>query len=314
MIWNAPSSLPQLVETEPELELLAPVPLSAVCFRYIPQPSMTQRFSATRRAEPANSPSVQRRGRVYLSNATIHGKFALRACIVNHRTTPADIEAVVNEVLKVGRDFRSEDPILECPRSQSLLHYRRVDQIFTQAPCRADLAGSTLDLWPLYLFHPGAVTVNMAVNILTSCKITPRKGRAIHLKSLDTGREDRFRESRRADSGKEVQTCTRCVPGSVLPTEAGIPAGVAFRVASGRRHFGFLGDDDLHQRCVGAICRARNQYRATSGDSAERRSAADPRSYRLPGLLSGNVRRRQRYPSGSRRHSLRAASRSRPMR
>jgi D-glycero-alpha-D-manno-heptose-7-phosphate kinase len=66
------------------------------------------------------------------------------------------------------------------------------DQIFVQSPCRADLAGSTLDLWPLYLFHPGAVTVNVAVDILTACKITPRKGRAIHLKSLDTGREDRF--------------------------------------------------------------------------------------------------------------------------
>src|SRR5664279_3053284 len=66
------------------------------------------------------------------------------------------------------------------------------DQIFAQAPCRADLAGSTLDLWPLYLFHPGSVTVNMAVSILTTCKITPRKGRTIHLKSLDTGREDRF--------------------------------------------------------------------------------------------------------------------------
>jgi len=66
------------------------------------------------------------------------------------------------------------------------------DQIFAQSPCRADLAGSTLDLWPLYLFHPGSVTVNVAVNILTTCKITPRRGQAIHLKSLDTGREDRF--------------------------------------------------------------------------------------------------------------------------
>jgi len=66
------------------------------------------------------------------------------------------------------------------------------EQIFAQAPCRADLAGSTLDLWPLYLFHPQSVTVNMAVNILTTCKITPRKGCAIHLKSIDTGREDRF--------------------------------------------------------------------------------------------------------------------------
>jgi D-glycero-alpha-D-manno-heptose-7-phosphate kinase len=66
------------------------------------------------------------------------------------------------------------------------------DQIYAQAPCRADLAGSTIDLWPLYLFHPGSVTVNIAVDIQTSCKITPRKGRAIYLRSLDTGCEDRF--------------------------------------------------------------------------------------------------------------------------
>jgi len=55
-----------------------------------------------------------------------------------------------------------------------------------------DLAGGTLDLWPLYLFHPGAVTVNFAINVLTGCRITPQAGRAIHLKSLDTGREERF--------------------------------------------------------------------------------------------------------------------------
>ena len=74
------------------------------------------------------------------------------------------------------------------------------DQIFAQAPCRADLAGSTLDLWPLYLFHPDSVTVNMAVNILTTCKITPRKGRGIHLKSLDTGPRGSVRQPQRTDA------------------------------------------------------------------------------------------------------------------
>jgi aromatic-L-amino-acid/L-tryptophan decarboxylase len=42
---------------------------------------------------------VNRRGRVYLSNATVQGRFALRACITNHRTTDADVDAVVEEVL-----------------------------------------------------------------------------------------------------------------------------------------------------------------------------------------------------------------------
>jgi len=48
---------------------------------------------------------VQRRGRVYVSNGTDHGKFALRAGMVNHRTTLADVEAVVDEVLQVGREL-----------------------------------------------------------------------------------------------------------------------------------------------------------------------------------------------------------------
>ncbi|PYX14580.1 MAG: hypothetical protein DMG84_14695 [Acidobacteria bacterium] len=47
--------------------------------------------------------------------------------------------------------------------------------IIAQAPCRADMAGGTMDLWPLYLFHPGTLTLNFAVNILTTCRITPLK-------------------------------------------------------------------------------------------------------------------------------------------
>ena len=49
--------------------------------------------------------------------------------------------------------------------------------IVAQAPCRADLAGGTIDLWPLYVFHPGALTLNFAVNIQTSCRITPLRGK-----------------------------------------------------------------------------------------------------------------------------------------
>ena len=64
--------------------------------------------------------------------------------------------------------------------------------IVAQAPCRADLAGGTLDLWPLYLFHPGALTLNFALNIQTTCRITPLKGRQVHLRSLDTKKEEAF--------------------------------------------------------------------------------------------------------------------------
>jgi len=70
--------------------------------------------------------------------------------------------------------------------------HKKPGAISATAPCRVDLAGGTLDMWPLYLFHPGAVTVNFAVSVLTRCRIVPLAGRAIHFKSLDTGVEERF--------------------------------------------------------------------------------------------------------------------------
>ena len=77
--------------------------------------------------------------------------------------------------------------------------------IVAQASCRVDLAGSTLDLWPLYLFHPGAVTVNFAVNILTRCQIVPSSGPEIHFKSIDTRREDHFGNFEEFCRAKDIQ-------------------------------------------------------------------------------------------------------------
>src|SRR6185437_15322655 len=47
-------------------------------------------------------------------------------------------------------------------------------------------------IWPLYLFHPGAVTVNFAVNVLTRCRIQRLEGKQIRFRSLDTGRAEEF--------------------------------------------------------------------------------------------------------------------------
>jgi D-glycero-alpha-D-manno-heptose-7-phosphate kinase len=77
--------------------------------------------------------------------------------------------------------------------------------IVAHAPCRADLAGGTIDLWPLYLFHPGSLTLNFAVNILTTCRVTPLKGRAIHLRSLDTKREEHFESFDEVRGGKKFR-------------------------------------------------------------------------------------------------------------
>ena len=49
-----------------------------------------------------------------------------------------------------------------------------------------------MDMWPLYLFHPGAVVVNIAVQVMTSCRIEPTPEKGIELVSRDTGLADRF--------------------------------------------------------------------------------------------------------------------------
>ena len=65
-------------------------------------------------------------------------------------------------------------------------------KIISEAPCRVDLAGSTLDIWPLYLYHPGAVTLNFAVDRWTRCVIETREGPEIRLRSGDLEAEETF--------------------------------------------------------------------------------------------------------------------------
>jgi glutamate/tyrosine decarboxylase-like PLP-dependent enzyme len=94
--------LAERISATPALELAAPVELSAVCFRW--------RHEGTEAdANRLNAAILQRvieRGRVYLSNATLGGRFVLRACFVNHRTTDADVEEVVPEVLRAARELQ----------------------------------------------------------------------------------------------------------------------------------------------------------------------------------------------------------------
>jgi D-glycero-alpha-D-manno-heptose-7-phosphate kinase len=54
------------------------------------------------------------------------------------------------------------------------------------APTRIDLAGGTLDIWPLYLFHAGALTVNVAIDRRASCRVEPRSA-GLRVESLDSG-------------------------------------------------------------------------------------------------------------------------------
>jgi len=58
-------------------------------------------------------------------------------------------------------------------------------KVEARAPARVDLAGGTMDIWPLYLYFPGAQTVNIAIRSYTSCLIETRNDRRIVLDSRD---------------------------------------------------------------------------------------------------------------------------------
>jgi D-glycero-alpha-D-manno-heptose-7-phosphate kinase len=58
----------------------------------------------------------------------------------------------------------------------------------SSAPTRIDLAGGTIDIWPLYLFHDGATTVNVAISLRAHVRIEPFAG-GVLLRSVDTNRE-----------------------------------------------------------------------------------------------------------------------------
>jgi D-glycero-alpha-D-manno-heptose-7-phosphate kinase len=57
--------------------------------------------------------------------------------------------------------------------------------IESSAPTRVDLAGGTIDIWPIYLFHPGAMTVNFALSLMASVRIETRHDQRIILESRD---------------------------------------------------------------------------------------------------------------------------------
>ena len=109
----------QLVESANDLELLAPVQLSICCFRYVPSKTRQQLTTADDaqrqkldaeldRLNERIMRTVQRGGQAYLSNAMLRGRFALRACIINFRTTRRDIDLTLETVRETARQIEAE--------------------------------------------------------------------------------------------------------------------------------------------------------------------------------------------------------------
>jgi glutamate/tyrosine decarboxylase-like PLP-dependent enzyme len=94
----------RIAET-PELELMAPVELNIVCFRYCPKGSVAE-DSNSEQSNRINDEIVvrlQESGIVAPSTTKIRGRIAIRAAIVNHRTSRAEIDALVKNTLALGQ-------------------------------------------------------------------------------------------------------------------------------------------------------------------------------------------------------------------
>ena len=107
--------------------------------------------------------------------------------------------------------------------------------IESKAPTRIDLAGGTLDIWPLYLFHPGAVTLNAAISRYAYCEIETHAAgdESIKLVSLDTRRAESFASFVKLARAKrfrlpllaEIVKFFRPEGGFTLTTNSEAPAG-----------------------------------------------------------------------------------------
>ena len=100
------------VAAHPELELVTQ-DLSIATFRYVP-PAWRARIGDAGTEERLDAINraildrVQQEGELFVSNAVVRGRFVLRACIVNFRTTSADVDAVPSVIARVGRSVAGD--------------------------------------------------------------------------------------------------------------------------------------------------------------------------------------------------------------
>ena len=112
--------------------------------------------------------------------------------------------------------------------------------ITAQSPCRVDLAGGTLDIWPVYLYHENAVTVNFAVDRYTSCELKTRDDSKIVLRSSDQKGEETFDSLDALASAKKyklpllayIVRFFRPATGIELSTNSQAPAGAGISGSS----------------------------------------------------------------------------------
>jgi len=94
-------TLRQRLRESPDFQIVSVGPLSITCFRYVPDDSRDE--AAVDRMNRMLLDAVQHDGEGFLTGTDLSGRFVLRACIVNFRTTEEDVARLVNVVREVGQ-------------------------------------------------------------------------------------------------------------------------------------------------------------------------------------------------------------------
>lgn len=101
--------LAHLIKQNPKLELLAPVPLNVVCFRYIANDLEERNYNCNDFNQELLL-RIQEKGIAIPSSTLIDGKFALRVAITNHRSHKEDFELLISSVLEIGHELEDNYP------------------------------------------------------------------------------------------------------------------------------------------------------------------------------------------------------------
>jgi glutamate/tyrosine decarboxylase-like PLP-dependent enzyme len=83
--------------------MVVPVELSIFCFRHVPVQLKNQSPKQIDQFNERLLVALQRDGSSYLSNTTLRGRFALRGCVLNYRTTLRDMEILLDDLRRVAR-------------------------------------------------------------------------------------------------------------------------------------------------------------------------------------------------------------------
>jgi D-glycero-alpha-D-manno-heptose-7-phosphate kinase len=110
-------------------------------------------------------------------------------------------------------------------------------RIASSAPTRIDLAGGTIDIWPLYLFHEGASTLNAAISIRAHAEIESRGDGRVELRSIDTDRRADAAEATELDTTGELSLLALlarhyALGNATLTTRGESPAGAGIAGSS----------------------------------------------------------------------------------